>query len=237
MKPFLICSKHSNLMSKLPHAPYTPLKSTVQGPESFGSTPVVSNDGPTHFGTTIADTTADFLESATLSGVFHTPGVVQSQEQRVSGESSQRLQKTGKGPAAGSSRTSRRADTRKARKPKGPYSCNVKGCGKKYKQSQGYWLHYREKHAPNLCTHCGVFKWARPYLYDEHLKNQHPNVDPALDKATRARHSATITTGYPPRQQYSPSTPEHDRWGYAKSRPSSTLPPAVSHAGYSMKPD
>ncbi|KAH9962759.1 hypothetical protein BJV74DRAFT_337672 [Russula compacta] len=223
--------------SHLPaYAPYTPLKSTVQGPERFGSTPVVLNEGPAHFATTIANTTADFLESET---VFHTPGVVQSQEQRVSGDSSQRLQKTGKGPAAGPSRTSRRGDARGAPKPKGSYLCIVQGCDNKYKQSQGLWLHYREKHAPNLCPYCGVFKWARPYRYKEHLEKEHSGVDPeaALDEATWARRSAKITSGYSRRQQFFPSTPEHDRWGHAGTQSSSTFPPTVSLADCSLKPD
>lgn len=190
------------------------------GPEGLGSPPVVSNEGPTCIDTTSAYMTADVWESATLYGIFHPPGVMQ--KQKVSGDSSQRLQKPSKGPTAGSLWTHRRrADTRGAPKPKGQYLCDVQGCRKEYKQSQGLWLHYREKHSPNLCTYCGVFRWARPYRYREHLEKRHPEVDlkMVLDEARQTRHSATITAGYPWQQQFSPSTPKHDRWGHAESQP------------------
>ncbi|KAH9978485.1 hypothetical protein BJV74DRAFT_953355 [Russula compacta] len=229
---------------------YTPLKPTMRGPEGLGSPPVVPNEGPTYINTTSAYMTADVWEPATLSGIFHFPDVMQ--KRRGSGDSPQRLHKLCKGPTMGSSRTDRRqADARGAPKPKGPYLCNVQGCSKEYKQPQGLRLHYREKHSPNLCTYCGVFKWARPYRYRQHLENRHPDVDlkTALDEARQTYHSATITKGYPRRQQFSPFTPELDRSGDAESRPyllaSSTLgvvkppsisPVAVSLADYSLQP-
>jgi hypothetical protein len=55
-----------------------------------------------------------------------------------------------------------------------PFCCDT--CGKKFKQSQGFNRHYREKHDP-ICLFCDV-KWSRPYQYLDHLKTHHPDVDP-----------------------------------------------------------
>ncbi|KAH9961063.1 hypothetical protein BC827DRAFT_1293823 [Russula dissimulans] len=113
--------------------------------------------------------------------------VVQYKEQRASRGLLQQLPKQvkGRGPAASSSRSSRRpAGTRGPLN--GPYLCNV--CGKPYKQQQGVLRHHREKHDPELCNYCGIFKWGRPYLYKKHLQKKHSgvNLDGALDKATDA---------------------------------------------------
>ncbi|KAH9961060.1 hypothetical protein BC827DRAFT_1267804 [Russula dissimulans] len=113
--------------------------------------------------------------------------VVRYQEQRASRGLLQLLPKQvkGQGPAASSSRSSRRpAGTRGARN--GPYSCNV--CRKPYTQQQGLWRHHREKHNPEFCNYCGkLFKWGRPYLYRRHLQKKHGIIlDAALDEATDA---------------------------------------------------
>ncbi|KAH9968465.1 hypothetical protein BJV74DRAFT_889878 [Russula compacta] len=221
--------------------------STLGGSEVFVPAPVVSNEAPTPMYPanvdttrnqgqegvlmnvppdrgpyTYVDTTAYSSGLSSLSGISRTPDLVQHHEQRASQPEPQKFKKTEKQLALASSRTSRRL----AGAPKGPYSCSIQGCSKEYARPGGLGRHYREKHAPNLCMHCGVFKWGRPYLLREHIEKKHPDVDldAALDKATGT--SSRIITGHPQQQWVSPSAPEHDQWGCAESQPYPlTLPP------------
>ena len=186
-----------------------PLQS-LGGSEAFGHSPVAFNEAPTyiepadvrnrcHEGVSVTSdqssyTMAYLSGSSTVSEVFYTPPVVQDQEQRVSRAKTQNSTKTGKGLATASSWTSRRPlGIRGA--PKGPNSCTFLGCGKKYKLLSGLRRHYQDEHcAPNLCVHCGVFKWSRPYRLRDHLEKQHANIDQnaALVDAMRIRRRATI---------------------------------------------
>lgn len=217
-----------------------PLKSTLGGSEVFVPALVVSNEAPTPINPsnvdttrnqgqesvsmnvspdqgpyTCVDTTAYLSRLSGLSGISRTPDVVQHHEQRAR---RQKFKKTGNKLPVASSRTSRRlAGT--GGTPKSPYSCSFQGCSKKYAQRQGLRLHYREKHVPSLCMHCGVFKWGRPYRLRKHIEKEHPDVDldAALDKATET--SSRIITGQPQQQWVSPFTPEHEQWGCAESQP------------------
>ncbi|KAH9978488.1 hypothetical protein BJV74DRAFT_135729 [Russula compacta] len=107
--------------------------------------------------------------------------------------------KTGKGPTAVSSRSSRRPVGIHGA-PKGPYSCGVQGCKKKdkqYKHLSGLRRHYQDKHCePSPCMHCDrdVFEWTRPYQLKNHLEKQHPDADhnATLVEAKRTRRRATI---------------------------------------------
>ncbi|KAH9968466.1 hypothetical protein BJV74DRAFT_990666 [Russula compacta] len=244
-------------------SPWNPLKSTLAGPEAFGLALIMLNEVPRHTDPVDMDTThnrrqegmsvgtssgqnshtsinptACSLGPATLSGISHTPAVTQSQERKGPRARLKKSQETGKGPTAGSSRMSRRADLGGSPNLKGPFSCNVQGCSKKYKQSQGLGLHYREKHTPNLCAYCGNLEWARPYRYRKHLEKWHPglNFEVALDRATGP---------------FTPSTPEHDQWGHAGSQPypltsspphrvtkvSAIFPQAVSPVDHNLQPE
>ncbi|KAH9978496.1 hypothetical protein BJV74DRAFT_135836 [Russula compacta] len=175
--------------------------STLRRSESFGRAPVAFNE--CHEGVSVtsdqssyicADTTAYLSGSWSFSEISCTPPVVQHQEQKVSRVKTQNFTRTGKGLATESSWTSRRpVGIRGA--PKGINSCTFLGCGKKYKLLSGLRRHHQDEHcAPNLCVHCGVFKWSRPYRLRDHLEKQHSDIDQnaALVEAMRIRRRATI---------------------------------------------
>jgi hypothetical protein len=50
-------------------------------------------------------------------------------------------------------------------------------CDIRFRRRQEFARHLRVVHGPaNVCPHCGIFKWKRPYKFREHLKNAHPEV-------------------------------------------------------------
>jgi hypothetical protein len=78
------------------------------------------------------------------------------------------------------------------------YPC--KACGERYAQPQGVNRHYRAKHNPFSCIYCGI-NWSRRYQYRDHIKKQHPDVDPdlVLGKAPGSRRKASaMGKGQPP---------------------------------------
>ena len=57
------------------------------------------------------------------------------------------------------------------------YACTL--CNDSFIRQQRLKEHKRDKHSlPNICPHCGVFKWsqARPYRFTRHLERDHPGV-------------------------------------------------------------
>jgi hypothetical protein len=97
------------------------------------------------------------------------------------------------------------------------YSCNI--CGKKYSQRQGVSRHYQSVHnSPHSCLFCD-FKWTRPYLYTNHLKMCHPdvNADEVLGKSAGSRCKSTII-GRDLEQPVYPLTIEPGQWGRAEPR-------------------
>ena len=169
-------------------------------------------------------TSSDSSVSSTLStGIYTTPTVARHQDRRASREIPQGSKKSEEAHAAGSPRTPRR------------YRCT---CGRDYAQPQGLARHLRETHGACICMYCGVFAWARPYRFREHVKRKHPEVDPdvALEKTTclKNRRGVTINTKDLPQC----SSPSAER----RMCPSSSFPaaigvppvslPAVSSFGY-----
>jgi len=131
----------------------------------------------------------------------------------------QQLQAVEKGPIATSSRSSRqRAAVHGASRRR--YFCKI--CGRTYAQPQGVTRHQREMHnlKVNLCRHCGVFKWVRPYLFREHLERQHHDIDPdaELEEIKRNSCRATMTATNLLQERIAPPTLEHDRRGHAESQ-------------------
>ena len=97
------------------------------------------------------------------------------------------------------------------------YSCNI--CGKKYSQRQGVSRHCQSAHSsPNSCLFCD-FEWARPYLYTNHLKMCHPdvNADEVLGKPAGSRRSSTII-GRNFEQPGYPLVIEPGQWSRAEPR-------------------
>ena len=97
------------------------------------------------------------------------------------------------------------------------YSCNI--CGKKYSQRQGVSRHCQSAHSsPHSCLFCG-FKWTRPYLYTNHLKIYHPdvNADEVLGKPVGSRRSSTII-GRIFEQPVYPLVIEPGQWSRAETR-------------------
>jgi len=181
--------------------------------DAYGPPLITSNDNPTYNDHGGVDTTSIFHQEGESVNVPLVQGHQYTQSDTTSSNSEfpipscvpttvqyqehgelrgllQQLQKPGKGkgPVVSSPQSSRQpVGTRQARhQAHKPYPCNV--CRKKYAQSQGLLRHYREKHHPMLCGHCGAFEWGRPYLYKEHLQKEHPNVNP--DTALREAKSA-----------------------------------------------
>jgi len=124
---------------------------------------------------------------STPSGLPQIPCTTTAQyQQSTPRDGPQQFQGMEKAPSTTSSRSSRRrAPIHGA--PRHRYFCEV--CSREYAQPQGVTRHRREMHTPNLCRHCGVFKWARPYLFKEHLERAHAHVDPdaELEYERRAR--------------------------------------------------
>jgi hypothetical protein len=198
--------------------------------------------------------TPNLSVSSTSPGISCTPTVVRYQEPSASQYRPQRFQKSGKRPAAPSSRSYRRRP-RIREAPKRAYSCNI--CGKVYAQPQGVTRHQRETHQVRICVYCGDFKWGRPYQFRKHLKEQHPNVDPdtmlGSRRPTVSCRKVTIIPKHPPQQRVSPPTSENDRRGrvepglYPLAPPPSAvaevtplsppLPPVVLSLDYDPQPE
>ena len=79
----------------------------------------------------------------------------------------------------------------------GIYSCKIYRPTRTYPQPQGLRRHQREMHQPpELCLYCD-YQWpgSRAYMYRNHLKEHHPDVDPneVLRQRTSARWRRLIT--------------------------------------------
>jgi hypothetical protein len=144
-------------------------------------------------------------------GTSNAPTFEQNQAQSAFLDQTPHFEKRGNDGGGASSR-SFRLPARLRGVPKGPNSCNI--CGKVYAQSQGVTRHLRETHRASICAYCGDFEWGRPYRFKEHLKKQHPEVDPdaALDEAARIYRRPTTIRRHSQRQQwFLAPTPEYDR--------------------------
>jgi hypothetical protein len=113
------------------------------------------------------------------------------------------------------------------------YLCNVPGCGRAFAQRQGVTRHQREAHAElgfgtnRRCGRCGE-PWARPYMFKEHLKKMHPDVDAdaELEKVKDSENSRN----HLPQARISPPILEHDRRNRAESQVHPQTPPLPATA-------
>jgi hypothetical protein len=99
---------------------------------------------------------------------------------------------------------------RPAKQHRVSHRCEI--CRKEFAQRQGVRRHQLEKHEPNYCPHCPTFRWGRLYLFKEHLKKKHPEVD-----------LATATSGMARRCHRSDPIPTIDRTNSHFPLPRSTL--------------
>ena len=172
-------------------------------------------------------TTSDSSElSAPPTGIYSTPTAAQYQEQKALKEMPQQSQKPGEGSAMVSPRSSLRSN-RKRQIPQGRYRCT---CGRDYAQPQGLTRHQRETHEAGICMYCHAFAWGRPYRFGEHIKKEHPGVDPdvALEEATnsKTRRRITIDTDTNVFPQCASLSPENSRWDCIGTlSPPAAMPP------------
>jgi hypothetical protein len=105
-------------------------------------------------------------------------------------------------------------------------------CRSSYAQRQGAWRHIRTVHKPEQCGLC-EFKYARPYVYRDHLEKEHLIVNPdlILGKAPGSRGRATIREFelIPQQPPVSPPAVE-DQQNWAVSRMYSPAPPSLAGA-------
>lgn len=193
---------------------------TVQGSEGFLAASGIRNgDFSNNIRSYIpVEAVSNFPIPPTPPSTSYMPPSVQCREEKDPQYRPHRSQKTRKRSVAASPK--RPNDTCGALEP--PFQCNT--CGKIFKQPQGRNLHDREKHNPSLCIYCD-FKWSRPYLYREHIKKCHPDVNPdaVLGKPKGSRRRATCFARHAPRQQVWSLT-KHDGRVHSEIGPS---PPAV----------
>jgi hypothetical protein len=170
----------------------------------------------THQYTPVEKTPHD--SDSTPSGLPQIPCTTTAQyQQSTPRDGPQQSQGMEKAPSTTSSRSSRgRAPIHGA--PRHRYFCEV--CSREYAQPQGVTRHRREMHKANLCRHCGVFKWARPYLFREHLERAHAHVDPdaELEEIKRNSRRATRTATNLLQERVLVPSLEYERRARAKSQ-------------------
>jgi hypothetical protein len=182
-------------------------------------------------------TTSDSSVSSTPSesaGIYNTPTAAQHRDQRASREMHQVSKQSEEGPTAESPRSPLRSDWKRGA-PSGRYRCT---CGRDYAQPQGLTRHRRETHDACICMYCGAFAWARPYRFRQHLKREHPGIDPdvALEEATYLKTRRTVTIKTKDIPQY--VSPFAETGLYPSSSPPASMGvpsvslPAVSSVGY-----
>jgi hypothetical protein len=196
-----------------------------------------------HQDTRVNERTDDLAPITGLADSF-TPSGVQNQR-RESRNQLQQSKEAGKRPTTPPLKP-RRPSIRGALKPR--FKCPH--CKNSYAQRQGLKRHIGEAHEPKICWYCGDFRWARPYLFKEHLKKHHGiNPDEALEEIKVMTDGGTTITRYLPQRWDSLASANEGQHGSeAKLHPPISPPPAAlksplifrptaSLRGYKLQPE